>query len=85
MDDEVSDSAMVASSLIKNNGFLMFFGPKAPHRLYLMEIGQRNSAPMQATAPVGSPECTFSLQEALLAARKVLWLVWEHCWVVRFP
>ena len=36
-----------------------FFEPKAPHRLYLMEIGQPNSAAMQATAPFGSPECTF--------------------------
>ena len=27
----------------------------------LMEIGQTKSAAMQATAPVGSPECTFFL------------------------
>ena len=39
--------------------FKCFLGPKAPHRLYLMEIGQPNSAAMQATAPVGSPECIF--------------------------
>ena len=33
----------------------------------------------------GRPNALFSFQEALLAARKVLWLAWEHCWFVRFP
>ena len=33
----------------------------------------------------GRPNAPFSLQEALLAARKVLWPAWEHCCVVRFP
>ena len=35
--------------------------------------------------PSGRPNASFSLQEALLAARKVLWPTWEHCCVVRFP
>ena len=33
----------------------------------------------------GRPSAFFSFQEALLAARKVLWPAWEHCCVVRFP
>ena len=39
----------------------MFFDIRHQKNPYLVKIGQPNSALMQATAPVGSPECTFFL------------------------
>ena len=55
MDDEVSDSAIIASAPIKHNAFSVFWTPDTENP-YVMEIGQPNNAPMQATALSGRPK-----------------------------
>ena len=51
MDDEVSDSAIIEAMMLFN----VFLTPDTENP-YLIEIGQRNNAPMQAIALSGRPK-----------------------------
>ena len=71
MDDEVSDSAIIASIHIKNIVFHGFLTPNT-EKHYLMEIGQRNNAPMQATALSGRPKVLLGRKKCIRVTRQVL-------------
>ena len=72
--------------LNKNQCFLsVFFDPRHRKSLPYWKSDKPTVLSCRPQHLSGRPNAPFSFQEALLAARKVLWPAWEHCCVVRFP
>ena len=85
MHDEVSDSAIIASTPIKKMLFDVFFDPKPRKTLTLWKS---DNAPVLPCKPQHFPagqKCFSERKRYIRATRQVLWPAWQHCWVVRFP